>query len=75
MTNFTPLNIKTNRLKPYLNQSFVTSSNSGNTTYPITPSNSGNKGGMAQWLARLTHDRWVPASREFEPHQRPPLFL
>ena len=28
----------------------------------------------AQWVARLTRDRWIPVSREFEPHQRPPLF-
>ena len=27
---------------------------------------------MAQWVARLTRDRWTPVSREFEPHQRPP---
>ena len=26
-----------------------------------------------QWVARLTLDRWIPASREFEPHQRPPV--
>ena len=25
-----------------------------------------------QWVARLTRDRWIPVSREFEPHQRPP---
>ena len=25
--------------------------------------------------ARLTHDRWIPFSREFEPHQRPRCFL
>ena len=29
---------------------------------------------MAQWVACLTCDRWIPVSREFEPHQRPPLF-
>ena len=29
-------------------------------------------GGVAQWIARLTRDRWIPVSREFEPHQRPP---
>ena len=23
------------------------------------------RGGMAQWVARLTHDRWIPVSREF----------
>ena len=27
---------------------------------------------MALWVARLT--RWIPVSREFEPHHRPPLF-
>ena len=32
------------------------------------------KGGVAQWVARLTRDRWILVSREFEPHQRPPLF-
>ena len=30
--------------------------------------------GMVQWIARLTRDRWIPVRREFEPHQRPPLF-
>jgi len=30
------------------------------------------KGG---WVARLTRDRWIPASREFELHQRPRCFL
>ena len=30
-------------------------------------------GGVAQWIARLTRDRWIPVSREFEPHQWPPL--
>jgi len=25
-------------------------------------------------VARLTRDRWIPISREFEPHQRSPLF-
>ena len=34
----------------------------------------GDRGGVAQWVARLTHDRWIPVSREFEPHQRPLLF-
>ena len=29
---------------------------------------------VAQWVARLTRDRWIPVSREFEPHQRPLLF-
>ena len=28
-----------------------------------------------QWVARLTRDRWIPVSREFVPHCRPPLFL
>ena len=32
------------------------------------------RGGVAQWVARLTRDRWIPISREFESHQRPPLF-
>ena len=31
-------------------------------------------GGVAQWVARLTRDRWILVSREFEPHQRPLLF-
>ena len=31
-------------------------------------------GGVVQWVARLTRDRWIPVSREFEPRQRPPLF-
>ena len=31
-------------------------------------------GGVAQWVARLTRDRWIPISRDLEPHQRPPLF-
>ena len=30
--------------------------------------------GVAQWVARLTHDRWIPVSCEFEHHQRPLLF-
>ena len=29
---------------------------------------------MAQWVAHLTRDQWIPVSREFEPNQRPPLF-
>ena len=29
---------------------------------------------LARWVARLTFDPWIPASRAFEPHQRPPLF-
>ena len=32
------------------------------------------RGGVAQWVGRLTRDRWILVSREFEPHQRPPLF-
>ena len=28
---------------------------------------------MAQLVARLTRDRWIPVSREYEPHERPPL--
>mgnify|MGYP007091384092 CR=1 FL=1 len=32
------------------------------------------RGGMAQWVARLTRDWWIPVSREFEPHQRTLLF-
>ena len=32
------------------------------------------RGGVAQWVARLTHDRWIPVSREFEAYERPPLF-
>ena len=32
------------------------------------------RGGVAQWVARLTRDRWIPVSREFEPYQRPLLF-
>ena len=34
----------------------------------------GIRGGVAQWVERLTRDRWIPVSREFEPYQRPPLF-
>ena len=33
------------------------------------------KGGVAQWVTRLTRDPWILVSREFEPHQRPSLFL
>ena len=34
------------------------------------------RGGVAQWLARLTRDRcWIPVSLEFESHQRPLWFL
>ena len=32
----------------------------------------------ADWrsgLAHLTRDRWIPVSREFEPHQSPRCFL
>ena len=29
---------------------------------------------LAQWVECLTSNRWVPVSREFEPHQRLPLF-
>ena len=29
---------------------------------------------VAQWVARLTRDPWIPVSREFKPHQRPQLF-
>ena len=28
-----------------------------------------------QWVARLTRDRWISVNREFEPHQRPQLFV
>jgi len=27
-----------------------------------------------QWVVPLIRDRWIPISREFEPHQRHPLF-
>ena len=30
-------------------------------------------GGVAQWVTRLTRDQWIPVSREFESHQRPPV--
>ena len=33
------------------------------------------RGGVVQWVARLTRDQWIPVSREFEPHQRPRCFL
>ena len=33
------------------------------------------RGGVAQWVARLTRDQWIPVSRDFEPHQRPRCFL
>ena len=29
----------------------------------------------AQWVARLTCDRWIPVSREFEPIKGPRCFL
>ena len=32
-----------------------------------------NRGGVAQWIARLTRDRWIPVSREFVSQQRPGL--
>ena len=32
------------------------------------------RGGVAQWVARLTRDGWILVSREFEPHQRLQLF-
>ena len=32
-------------------------------------------GGVAQWVARLTRDRWILVSREFEPRQRHPHSL
>jgi len=32
------------------------------------------RGGVEQWIVRLTRYRWMPVSREFELHQRPPLF-
>jgi len=32
------------------------------------------RGVVAQWVARLIRYRWMPVSREFEPHQRLPLF-
>ena len=31
--------------------------------------------GVAMWVSCLTRNRWMPVSREFEPHQRLPLFL
>ena len=34
-----------------------------------------NRGGVAQWVACLTRHRWIPVSREFEPHQRQETFL
>ena len=35
----------------------------------------GLRGGVAQWVERLTRDRWILVSSEFEPHQRPRCFL
>ena len=32
------------------------------------------RGAVSQWVERLTIDRWIRVSREFEPHQRPPQF-
>ena len=32
------------------------------------------QGGVAQWVACLTRDQWMPVSREIEPNQRPLLF-
>jgi len=32
------------------------------------------EGFVAQWVARMTRDRWIPVSRKFELHQRHPLF-
>ena len=29
---------------------------------------------VTQWVARLARNQWMPVSREFEPHQRLPLF-
>ena len=34
-----------------------------------------NRGGVAQWVARLTLDRWILVSREFEPIKGPRCFL
>jgi len=28
------------------------------------------RGGVSQWVARLTRNGWMPVTREFEPHQR-----
>ena len=47
---------------------------SSQTCYGINVNKDKLRGGVAQWVARLTRDRWIPISREFEPHQRPPLF-
>jgi len=33
------------------------------------------RGVVAQWVARLIRYRWMPVSREFEPHQRLRCFL
>ena len=32
-------------------------------------------GGVVQCVVRLTRDRWIPVTRELEPHQRPRCFL
>ena len=32
--------------------------------------NNQTRGGVVQWIGRLTRDRWIPVSLEFEPHQR-----
>ena len=34
-----------------------------------------NIGEVAQWVARLTRDQWIPVSREFEPIKGPHCFL
>ena len=31
------------------------------------------RGAVAQWVARLTRDRWIPVSREFEPPSKAPV--
>ena len=33
------------------------------------------RGDVAQWVARLTRDRWIPVSREFKPIKVPHCFL
>ena len=42
--------------------------------FPFETKRSKKEIGVAQWVARLTRDRWIPVSHEFEPHERPPLF-
>ena len=32
------------------------------------------RGGTVQWVARLTRNRWMSVSCEFETHQKAPLF-